>query len=147
YMIKSKDEIKLSGNLDLVIGDSLYYDSHPDLVLNKHFKNVDIQVNLSEEYDGHVPVAKIIISPKGEESIFSFEDDKIYFPKNRKVRRLDLGCDTASYEFNGYPVHTMADGIYGMALYQKVGRHAFIEIDGGYMAELYETFKQHIIIV
>jgi len=139
------EKVKLEGTLSLVVGDELYFGmERKDLIFVGEYKDVDIEV-VFDVIEDEVPIAKIYIMPKGQETIYKETEEGISCPANRDVDSKELGCDTASYMFNGIGVNTLADGYYGMAVYERKGKHALVKVDGGYMGESYEDFKEKIL--
>lgn len=140
------------GEVSVVIGDDMYLEAianaedvkrYEELVVMVPKRNSNLSVRFVDRED--MPTAIISLSQVEKPRIIMSDDmSKWYHEESLTVLQKTLGCDTASYSINGYPVNTMADGEYGEMFYDPPLRNVMIVIDGGWMAESYADFKRTV---
>lgn len=116
-------DFKVAGDIELQIGDEYYYDENgvstvPQYTLETVYKNVEGEVKFSMA-DGD-PYALIFLSvkglPGGRRLVEVSQDTIRFIGEDFGTTDKELGCDTASYLFNGFEVRTGADGRYGQVI-------------------------------
>lgn len=143
------------GNFKLTIGDESYLSERTAnmlrYVLEKAFKKVSGKLFFSKTDDG-VPIATFwLLTEAAEEFKFDVKDyERFSYTSSSEVTEKTqiLGCDTASYLFNGVTINTMGDGQYGGVSEFRINRKKVatcINIDGGFMAETYDKFKEKVL--
>lgn len=163
--MKKTLDFKVEGDIKIQIGDESYYDEKgistvPQYTLEKVYEDVEGEVKFSLTDD--TPYAEILLRIKGlpgNRKLIALTDDGQvrYNGAHIKASTKELGCDTASYLFNGYEVYTGSDGMYGRVIEFTIDSlFAGVYIDicgpimiGGTMEELHaivsEALKEWIV--
>lgn len=130
---------------NLIIGDELYLEKYDEATDKKEktfyrklfYKKTDklpsiVTVTGYEDTEQDSNLMVIHILQKDLESMLRFdsEKDSILYraPEGKKLKETELGCDTASFQINGFTIHTGCDGVYGIVFQHPTQKETIIHL-------------------
>lgn len=131
----------------LIIGDEMYITEHAEATDSKekaHLKKLfftrtdkkEIQSKVTAiayddtENDSALVVIHILDKQYTSMMKFNPEEDAITYRtlQGKKLKQRELGCDSASFNINGFHVHTGTDGVYGVIFEHPQQKESIIQL-------------------